>query len=160
MGRNGHLNSTELVAMDDYDKSVFLHKLIILARLMLPGFKQEMNRIVASMNEHVSVSSLRIGPIKEFDRAKHKIEHDYFNSEFFPKSARLLDLLRCSITCPDLEHILNAVQFVYDCATSDDSERDSRDGMSLLFRQSCGYKSSKRAQIRISTFFALFDRCE
>eukprot|EP01084_Bolivina_argentea_P044810 82456_1 len=60
---------------------------------------------------HISVAMSRYGqtasgPIKNVDRCRSKLENDYQHANF-PKAAKLLDLVRCSVTFNTLQQLID-----------------------------------------------------
>ena len=49
--------------------------------------------------------------MKTYSRAKQKAEHDYYN-EIFPKSACVLDLIRCTLVFNNISTLLNALNLL------------------------------------------------
>ena len=87
------LSSSEVVLLDWYDKHVYLARLHSLAERMMDGFTMEMEECVS----FVGCGNLRVAPVKKMDRAIEKIGTDYHDERKYPKSARILDLIRCSV---------------------------------------------------------------
>ena len=94
--------------VSEFDKEVYLSKMIGIAHGMKDEFGQEMEALAGVVG-----GSLKVGEVKKKERAKEKILMEYFDEEKCPKSARIVDLLRCSITFEsvgDLVHGLGKVR--------------------------------------------------
>ena len=65
-------------------------------------FKDEIKRINTTFQTQIE---FRDGPLKTYTRALAKVNNDYSNKQYYPKSAYLLDINRCMIitkSCNDL----------------------------------------------------------
>merc|ERR1719427_473066 len=62
-------------------------------------FQNELRIVMSPFGEY------KPGPIKRVDRCVSKIENDY-KDEAFPKAAKLLDLVRCSVSFNTVSQLL------------------------------------------------------
>ena len=106
--RQQMLGGTENVNF--YDLHVYLNDLLCIARIINPEFQDYLERLMTPMADRVTIDA---GPLKSLQRCRAKVEAEYAGSEW-PTAARLLDLVRVSITF--------------------ESEDDLRDGLRLVLR--------------------------
>ncbi|ETO14794.1 hypothetical protein RFI_22575 [Reticulomyxa filosa] len=95
-----------------YDFDVYLNELLTRAHKMDAAYQQYMQEIFKSCQGCV----FEKGPIKTHERCKLKAQVEYKN-EYYPKSAHVIDVLRCQATFTDvryllhgLEHFVNAIE--------------------------------------------------
>merc|ERR1719333_368707 len=73
------------------DNNLALNNLMNTAQDIDSEFQREMRAVLGRHGE------FKAGPMKKVERALSKIENDYVNEEY-PKSAKLLDIVRCSVS--------------------------------------------------------------
>ena len=81
------------------DSNVAINMLTASAKKIDGEFQQRMRLVMSPFGE------FKPGPIKKVERCQSKIENDYAD-EAFPKSAKLLDLVRCSVTFNTVDQLL------------------------------------------------------
>eukprot|EP01083_Nonionella_stella_P224853 799987_1 len=94
-----------------YDVNIYLNRMVLKANQMDQEFQNDMQRMVRTINQDQQMVDLggvlryRRGPVKEQRRAKTKVEVDYAKEEY-PSASMLLDLNRCTISCPSIESMM------------------------------------------------------
>merc|ERR1719244_919167 len=76
---------------DFVESNLAVSKLTATATRIDPEFQSVMKSVMTRFGEY------KAGPIKKVDRCVSKLENDYQDAAF-PKAARLLDLVRCSVS--------------------------------------------------------------
>jgi len=76
---------------DFVESNLAVSKLTATAKRIDPEFQSVMKSVMTRFGEY------KAGPIKKVDRCVSKLENDYQDAAF-PKAARLLDLVRCSVS--------------------------------------------------------------
>eukprot|EP01084_Bolivina_argentea_P069816 126972_1 len=82
------------------DSNLSVNILTTTAKQINGEFQNHMNRVMSHWG------TVKSGPLKKVERCQSKIENDYQNA-MFPKAAKLLDLVRCSVTFNTLDQLLN-----------------------------------------------------
>eukprot|EP01084_Bolivina_argentea_P120077 212859_1 len=82
------------------DSNVAVTKLITTAKNINNEFQ---DHVKLAMSHYGNVTG---GPVKNLDRCQNKLENDYQDAKF-PKAAKLLDLVRCSITFNTLNQLVD-----------------------------------------------------
>ena len=95
-----------------YDLHVYLNDLLCIARIINPEFQQYLASLVAPMADRVTVEA---GPLKSLQRCRAKVEAEYSGSEW-PTAARLLDLVRVSITFQSEDDMRDGLRLILEAA--------------------------------------------
>jgi len=114
------LTNEENILLNDYDKDVYLDRLLACARSMNNGFDACMERwesemiemLVEEKESELKLIYLKCAPVKGKERTKSKVGTDYNDAIYYPKSARILDLLRCSLTFANVDLLLAGVDLM------------------------------------------------
>lgn len=140
---NKNLSNEDILLLDEYDKKVYLSQLKLLCDGMLPAFRQEMQQIHSN---HMNFALLKVAPVKKMSRATEKIGTDYHDESKFPKSARIVDMLRCSLTFDDVEKLVDGVTTFQGIVESNETENGFTQIMRIkngLMDNHDGYKDVK-----------------
>merc|ERR1712113_408742 len=92
---------------DFIDNNLAVNILMATAKKIDSEFQQEMNTILSRHGE------FKKGPMKRVERALSKIENDYIDEEY-PKSAKLLDIVRCSVSYNTVGQLLEGYKAFMD----------------------------------------------
>ena len=103
------LNNINVHTLDDsfdaravYDLDSYLTECITRAHVIDPVFQDAMRRLFP-------VSVYHRGPVKGIARCKEKAEVEY-NDCAFPKSAHIIDIIRCSLTFHDISSMWHGIE--------------------------------------------------
>ena len=100
-----------------YDFNVYLPQLVLLSRTVNDKFQKSVSKVfnIDATSKTGFLKNNEIiytdGPVKTYERAKQKAENDYCN-ETFPKSACILDLIRCSLVFNNISTLLNGLDLL------------------------------------------------
>uniref|UniRef100_A0A7S0TEL7 Uncharacterized protein n=1 Tax=Elphidium margaritaceum TaxID=933848 RepID=A0A7S0TEL7_9EUKA len=81
------------------DSQVAVTALTLAAKRIDREFQHYMEKVMGHFGD------VKAGPMKKVERCLSKMENDYFDASY-PKCAKLLDLVRCSVTFNTLEQLL------------------------------------------------------
>lgn len=96
-----------------YDNNIYLDRLMLIAHFI----DNEFQRQIKQMMENVNGCKVQRGPLKTIERCLIKTETDYAQCEF-PKTAKVLDIVRCSIKFDKSKDLLNGLQHIIDTIES------------------------------------------
>ncbi|ETO20239.1 hypothetical protein RFI_16979 [Reticulomyxa filosa] len=96
-----------------YDFDMYLNELLTRAHTMNDAFQTQMEDIFRACKG----CTFERGPIKTHERCKLKAQVDYKN-EVFPKSAHVIDVLRCQVTFVDIRHLMQGLDYFTDSVLS------------------------------------------
>ena len=82
------------------DSNLAVNILTTTAKQINGQFQNHMKQVMSHYGE------VKGGPLKQVERCQSKLENDYPNAPF-PKAAKLLDLVRCSVTFNTLDQLLD-----------------------------------------------------
>ncbi|ETO01539.1 hypothetical protein RFI_35901, partial [Reticulomyxa filosa] len=88
-----------------YDFEVYLNELLARAHIMNDPFQAEMENIFRSCEG----CKFEPGPIKTHNQCKLKAQVEYKDKKF-PKSAHIIDVLRCQATFPNIERLVQGLE--------------------------------------------------
>eukprot|EP01084_Bolivina_argentea_P298061 513575_1 len=81
------------------DSKLAINILLATAGQINYEFQQYAKRVLSEYGKFAS------GPIKKLERCQSKLENDYYMEEY-PKAAKLLDIVRCSVTFNTIEDLI------------------------------------------------------
>eukprot|EP01084_Bolivina_argentea_P012631 23634_1 len=82
------------------DSNWCINSLVSTAKNLNPEFQTHIKTVMCHYGE------FKPGPLKNIERCQSKMENDYYEA-VFPKCAKLLDIIRCSVTCNTLEQLMD-----------------------------------------------------
>ncbi|ETO02205.1 hypothetical protein RFI_35231, partial [Reticulomyxa filosa] len=88
-----------------YDFEMYLNELLARAHIMNDSFQTEMENIFRSCEG----CKFEPGPIKTHNQCKLKAQVEYKDKKF-PKSAHIIDVLRCQATFPNIERLVQGLE--------------------------------------------------
>eukprot|EP01084_Bolivina_argentea_P069821 126983_1 len=81
------------------DSNLSVNILTTTAKQINKEFQHHMNSVMSHFG------TVKDGPLKKVERCQSKLENDYQDAEY-PKAAKLLDLVRCSITFNTVDQLI------------------------------------------------------
>eukprot|EP01083_Nonionella_stella_P099327 279287_1 len=85
------------------DSKIAINILLCTAKEIDKEFQNHIDLLLSEYGEFAR------GPLKKLDRCQSKVEQDYFDANF-PRSAKLLDIVRCSVTFNTLSQLVAGYQ--------------------------------------------------
>ena len=104
--------SSNFKAKSEYDTNLYLNQLLFRANILDNLFQTEM-KSVTKLIKHKNAMDItyRAGPVKTLESAQRKIANDLIN-EKYPKSAGLLDLIRCTIQFKNIPDMMKYLEML------------------------------------------------
>eukprot|EP01084_Bolivina_argentea_P093844 168712_1 len=98
------------------DIHIAINELVGVATNLNEEFQEYIRNTMRDLGE------FHAGPIKTYSRCQAKVQNDY-SEETFPRSAKLLDLIRCSLTFDNLSKMMIGYTYFIDFCSSDENSK-------------------------------------